>query len=563
MENNLFLKSYKLSSLWIGVSFFLVAFGQPAWSTWFSLLTALGGYALFWKGALEITSLKPRFFVAWIWYACVQAVQLSWMTSLQYQGPYLLLIYGLLLILLGLQFAGLTHFFLKRGGQKVSFCFRDILFAASFWTWMEWIRLFWVSGFTWNPAGLALTFHPIPMQMASLVGVYGLSFWVMLTNATAFFALQQRSKNKGIAWALLAVFPFCFGAFHIKGWKTVLGTPSSLSALLVQTSLRPEQKLLGYPGYSAEHFISPAEQWRAIFQEVKACERPLDLMVLPEVALPFEALRCIYPLKGVSLLWNRVFSESLEAVQPELKAPYALFQEGEWFVCNAFIVQSLANLKQCEVIAGLDATDWDDLSQSQKNFNAAFHFSPGSEIYSRYEKRILVPLGEYIPYAWCASLAARFGIFSSFSCGEKAKVFSQKYPLSISICYEETYGHLVREGRKLGAHLLVNLSNDAWFPESKLAKQHYLHGKLRAVENGAALLRSTNAGITVAVDAFGAEIQSLDSLEKSPKTSASLWVKLPYFHYPTLYTWAGDLPLLILSLICLGFCRKREKKLRN
>ena len=51
---------------------------------------------------------------------------------------------------------------------------------------MEWIRLFFLTGFPWNPIGLALTTNDYSVQIASFSGIYGLSFWIILTNIIFF-----------------------------------------------------------------------------------------------------------------------------------------------------------------------------------------------------------------------------------------------------------------------------------------------------------------------------------------------------------------------------------------
>src|SRR3990167_10968630 len=63
-------------------SFFLAAFGQPAWISGLGMFTSVGGYALFWIAMLRLIKRKNRFLLALFWYIAVQAIQLSWMTSI-------------------------------------------------------------------------------------------------------------------------------------------------------------------------------------------------------------------------------------------------------------------------------------------------------------------------------------------------------------------------------------------------------------------------------------------------------------------------------------------------
>src|SRR6185503_199807 len=99
----------------------------------------------------------------------------------------------------------------------------------------------------------------------------------------------------------------------------------------------------------------------------------------------------------------------------------------------------------------------------EKSYNAAFHFTPGKTHSERYEKRILVPIGEYLPLSDLPFLSRffkeRFGIFDSFEPGKEAKTFSSFIPIGIALCAEETYGEVIRSTRSKGAELLVSLSN--------------------------------------------------------------------------------------------------------
>jgi apolipoprotein N-acyltransferase len=196
-------------------------------------------------------------------------------------------------------------------------------------------------------------------------------------------------------------------------------------------------------------------------------------------------------------------------------------------------------------------------------YNAAFHFFPLDFPYERYEKQILVPIGEYIPFRqwdrFAQFIGNQFGIYSSFDPGVESKVFKTPVPSGISICLEETFAHLIRQSRLKGAELFVNLTNDAWFPDSKLPYQHFDHGRVRAVENGVPILRACNSGISGAIDCFGRIVKTLP-VEK--KGVSILSVSLPIRSYTTLYTIWGDGAILGISLSAmLSYFLFRKKKL--
>ena len=113
---------------------------------------------------------------------------------------------------------------------------------------------------------------------------------------------------------------------------------------------------------------------------------------------------------------------------------------------------------------------------------------------------------------------------------------------SPSICYEETFSDIVREGKTLGAHMLVNLTSDAWYPSSTLPLQHFEHARLRTVENGVPLIRACNNGITGAIDSYGRTIGIYggDHPEEVEWTQGAIVVDVPLQNHWTLYSHTGD-----------------------
>lgn len=512
------------------LSFLLVAFGQPASQPIFGIVSALVGFALFWKGMWIFSKKEKRFLLSLIWFACVQAVQLSWMVSFQYMGPMIVLVYLFLILALGIQFGLLTLLIPKR-----PLFFTEVLGISGAWVLLEWVRLFFMTGFTWNPVGLALTSTSFSMGWASIGGIYFLSFWVILVNLLGYSALFfYPSKKRTALWLSLGLIPFIFG---FSQQMAVSKKAPLLSAVLIQTGLSPEER----DRRESERFVSPWNQWRRIIRYIPY-EKQFDLLVLPESALPHGAYQAIYSFENFRHFWIEKFGEEALNILPTLKKPLAERREGSWYVGNAYWGQALANLLQCEVIIGLDDHD----AVSQNFYNSAFHFLPDSNsLPDRYEKRILVPMGEYIPWEWTRDIAASFGIFASFTPGDQAKVFTGKIPMGISICIEEIYSGLIRETRLKGAKLFVNITNDVWFPGVRLPKQHFYHGAVRAVENGVPIVRATNTGITGAVDAFGRTQKQLSSTENA----GSVYVEMPLVTYPTLYSFWGDSFILLSSML--------------
>ena len=163
------------------VSGAIVALGQSAWVPALGIIASCCGYALFWR-------VTTRFWPATLWFAAVQAVQISWMTETTYMGPLIWVVYLFLIAAMGAQFGLLSCLI------PAQLTWRSILGLASLWTLFEWVRLFFLSGFTWSFAGTALATSATALQWASLWGIYGLSFWVTgdnLWKGAALNALQN------------------------------------------------------------------------------------------------------------------------------------------------------------------------------------------------------------------------------------------------------------------------------------------------------------------------------------------------------------------------------------
>lgn len=546
-------------------SFIIVAFGQPAWDHFLGLLAAVVGYAFFWRALITISSVKNRFWTSVGWFFAVQLVQLNWFIShpfLYIYGVYFFLAFGM-----ALQF-GVLGIFIQPARIKSLW---GISFLAALWTIFEWSRLFLLSGFSFNPVGIALTGNIYSLQMASLVGVFGLSFWVMFINLLSL--RYYLFKKSSLGWATLVLFPYIFGIFHINYHDRAHENKpqDSFKTLLVQTAF-PVEEIENSPAFH-DMVTYIMGEWHQILEIIKKHQgKPIDLIVLPEFVVPLGTYAMVYPFDQVVETFHEVLGKESLAYLPKAEWPIGTPEnsrpDARLMVGNAFWVQALANYFNADVLAGLE--DAEDLDNERQYYSAALlfhpqHLSKNEEFIfpERYEKRVLVPMGEYIPFEFCKKLAASYGVAGSFTCGKEAKIMdSRGVQISPSICYEETYGHLMSEGRNKGADLFVNLTSDVWYPNSKLPKQHFDHARSRSVENGIPLVRSCNTGITSAIDSLGRTIAVLggDHPEKVEWVPDALYVDVPLYHYKTLYSFSGD--YLIISccflMILIGFFTKNS-----
>ncbi len=523
------------------ISFLVVALGQPAFFTWLGPFAASVGFALHWK-ALGGFSLKKIGRISFFWFFCVQLVQLAWMVRLEYQGIYILFLYLLLSAGLALQFAFLTKRVYKV--PRLNFLYMGAI--AGLWTLFEWSRLHILCGFAFNFLGMSLSCTLVSLQMASLFGILGMSFWVIFTNLASLRLFRKPSISHGALLSVVLLLPCLYGFFHIR-YHDAGERAEKRTTLLVQTSLTPSQKY-SLKGRESE-FIYPIKQWERAFESIALHkDTAIDLLVLPEAVLPYGLDMYIYQIEEVQDLFKRYFGERVSFLFPPAHEPFAIGKRAS----NAYVLQTLAGVFKAPILAGLDYQD-----KMGDFYNSAFCFEPDRASFpKRYDKRVLLPLAECMPFSCLTALSKYYGIKDFFTQGKQAEVFAleDSLLLSPSICYEELFPSLMREGRKEGAELFVNLSNDGWYPSSKLPMQHFTQGLIRSVENGVPLVRACNTGVTGAVDALGRVVEILKGVDGDVENvSGCLLVSLPKEHHVTGFVLWGEIPLILGSFFWVAF----------
>jgi apolipoprotein N-acyltransferase len=142
------------------------------------------------------------------------------------------------------------------------------------------------------------------------------------------------------------------------------------------------------------------------------------------------------------------------------------------------------------------------------------------------------------------------------------------YRLAVSICFEDTIPHVVRESfADLDAadqpDVLINLSNDGWFHDSAELDMHLAMGVFRAIENRVPLARAVNTGLSALVDGNG-EIR--ESLAKESKGVLSVTVPLDRrtSYYSRWGDWLGLTCLAIsIGLVPMSWMKRLKGPVRN
>jgi apolipoprotein N-acyltransferase len=394
------------------------------------------------------------------------------------------------------------------------------LAGAASWVALEMIRARIFGGFPWDFLG-ASQLKMIPLiQIASVTGVYGVSFLVVWTSLSFYSAVRMvfRNPNSRFAWQpeifpSLLVVACLFAEGELKVAEPVT-TTATLRVALIQPFI--PQTLIWDENANAERF----QQLLRLSES--ALTNGVDLLVWPESAVP-ELDDATY-----SAITNLVCAHHV------------------WLIFNAD-----------------DAVPRPNATNEYDNdvFNAAFLFDPDGNFGGVYHKQKLVMFGEYIPLvSWLPFVKWLTPIPDSYMAGDSTKEFSLgdlQATASPLICFEDLFPQVARKAAGGGADFLVNLTNDGWFGESAEQWQHEGSAVFRAVENGLPLLRCCNNGVTCWIDRTGREREIFRDENGSAYGAGAMIFDLPLQkHEPTFYTRHGDWfgwGCVGVALILLGF----------
>jgi apolipoprotein N-acyltransferase len=384
---------------------------------------------------------------------------------------------------------------------------RGVLCAA-LWVSLEMVIGRFLSGFPWNLLG-ASQYRILPLiQIASVTGVYGISFLVVWFSVSLGLAAIRLTRGEGSRWSWLAELRIALAGITVVamfGIHRVLTVPPPgrrLSLALVQPGI-PQQ---------------------VIWDHTQDDRRFKEIMNLSEAALATAPDALIWPEASMPDLSEKDF-QSLTNL---------LARHGAWMIFGA---------DDEERSAGANG------SEDTQYFNAAFLFTPRGKYAASYHKQRLVMFGEYLPLArWFPFLRRLIPVPADFSPGRGPVAFVLSGPearIGVLICFEDVFPHFVRSSVDDGTDLLLNLTNDGWFGRSAAQWQHAASAVFRAVENGLPLVRCTNNGLTCWVDARGrmVEILGLSSGDVYAAGFLTAVIPLPAAaqkEEPTFYRRHGD-----------------------
>jgi apolipoprotein N-acyltransferase len=196
--------------------------------------------------------------------------------------------------------------------------------------------------------------------------------------------------------------------------------------------------------------------------------------------------------------------------------------------------------------------------ENNTHYNSAYLVSETGNTQGRYNKIHLVPFGEFVPFRKILFFVEKMvAMIGDFGRGNAATIFDVAgHKVGVSICYEMIFPDLMRQAVKNGAHLLVNITNDAWFSKSAASYQHMSMGALRAVENRVPIVRAANTGISGAIMANGTLqdetslfVEAAQITKVTPRQGGLTF----YSNYGDVFSW---LCLMATGLIAITGLRK-------
>jgi apolipoprotein N-acyltransferase len=380
---------------------------------------------------------------------------------------------------------------------------------AALWAGMDFLQSELEFGFPWAMPVYALD-GLLPLQQAhAVLGAFGLNFFVIWIALVPALVWQQRRREALLLVGLL------LGTLAIGGLRLALVKPEPLTAVrIVQPNIPQRLK------WNEEAYADNLATVLALLRTPYGTTLP-SLVVLPEAVLPVDPQRDF--LLRLALVDNLPPGASL----------------------------ILGALRQWQTSQGIDY------------YNTLFSLNGSGTIVGLYDKRHLVPFGEYIPFRKTLQLERIAPLPGDLLAGVATMpmLLADGSEVSAVICYEAAFsGDMRRPMTSKHIRAMVHATNDAWFGTSAGPYQHLAIAKTRAIEEGVPLIRAANTGISAVFDPLGRTVATLGlnqtGVLDAPlpgRLSATIFLR---WHYVFGGIWL--IPIIIILISAL----KREFKRR-
>jgi apolipoprotein N-acyltransferase len=378
--------------------------------------------------------------------------------------------------------------------------------------------------FPWSTS-LFLHAAPVLLQGAEFGGQALVSLWAGLLAASIAMAWRLRKRLRDcLSYALVVpaatvAVATVGGAMRMHAIDERISTAERVRVGLVQ-------------GNVADAATDSALVHRTLERELVRSKKP-DLMIWPETAIS-------YPVnidRLTTILVERAARDPARVDDAVVDVPLLLGA-----VIDRESPQLPAHVHSL-------ATDGSWRPVEKKRFNSAVLAAPNGTIHGEYDKRDLVPFGEYLPFEtllpWLRRLLPRAGSFSPGVPSVPLPFHGKR--LLVLICYEDILAERVRDDVIASEpDLLINLSSDAWFSRSRVPALHLALAQMRAIEHRRFLVHATSTGLTAVIDPTGRVFAELP-----PNQSATEIVSVGWLRSTTAYEALGRVPSILLGVIAV------------
>ena len=381
----------------------------------------------------------------------------------------------------------------------------NALVFGALWVAQEAFRGWFLTGFPWLYAGYSQLNGPLA-GLAPLGGVWLIGFVLAGSAALLVNLPSLRQQTRALSSGLLLLALLWGGGLGLSQHSWTQPAGPALSVAMVQGNVAQNMKW------------DPAQlnAQLALYRDLSISAKRVDLLVWPETAVP---------------VLKEQASGYLDAMH------------------------SFANSRNSALITGVPVRELD--ARGDKRFyNAITVVGEGQ---GTYLKQKLVPFGEYVPLQeLLRGLIAFFDLpMSDFARGpaDQPLLQAKGYQIAPYICYEVVYPEFAA-GLAAQSHLLLTVSNDAWFGHSIGPLQHLQMAQMRALEAGRWMIRATNTGITTLIDPFGQLTTQLPQFEQGVLYGEVLPMQglTPYLRW-------GSWPLTLgCALLLLGAALLRKTR---
>ena len=413
-----------------------------------------------------------------------------------------------------------------------------------FWTTFEFLYSVTEARFPWLTLGNSLPYFKSYIQIADIVGVYGLSLLILYSNIFIYLTfLHYKSYRKihfgySSAALLILIFPVIYGFIKVNNFKR---SDEKVQVGLIQPNLNPWNK------WEEGNLDSQIDLYFELSRH--AVDEGAELLLWPETALPVYLLSAGYSDQKLRL---KKFIDSVD-------------------------VPLITGMPDANFFKNEEAPDYAKESQVSDylytSYNSILLFSPGNPKVQKYGKIKLVPFGERVPFVdqipFMGELIKWNVGISSWNVGRDTTIFKVKLDsladsLSLSgvVCIESIYPDFVAQFVKKNSKLIAVVTNDSWYGNSSGPYQHKAISVLRAVENGRTVVRAANGGISAIINPVGEIIAQTEMFEREVLVGdAYLYSDLTFFsRYPLLIPY---ITVIISLFYILNFLFAQARLLLN